>query len=220
MDTSNPINADTLIELGFLLKRSRTEENKNKVVEILNMKIPITEKKKLIEKLDNASREQMIKDRFSSWLSGNIDQKIRMHINSIEKEISVRVGEIKKDLTRTNILLVDDLPYITKTVSYILEKENFKVLSAKNAAEGLLLFQSMIPDLVITDIHLPDFNGFELAMLIRKLDEMVPVIFITAIDIDEELEHYDLKKKRMAYLQKPITKEQLLETINKLINEI
>ncbi len=220
MDTDNPFNGDMLIELGFLLKRSRSEENKNKVIEILNMKIPIVEKKKLIEKLDSESREQMIKERFSSWISGNIDQKISIHIKSIQKEIFAKLGEIKKDLTRTNILLIDDLAYITKTVSYMLQKENFSVFTAKNAAEGLLLFQNLIPDLVITDIHLPDFDGIELAMLIRKLDEIVPIIFITAIDFDAEVEHYDLKKERMAYLQKPITKEQLLDTIKTLFNEI
>ena len=219
MEKNNYIDADKYIELGFILKRSRSAENEKKVLEILNMDISITEKKNMIEKLDSASREQRIKERFAALVNGELDQKISIHINTKEKEISPDSSEIKKDYAFTNILLVDDLTYITKTVSYMLQKENFKVWTAKNGAEGLILFQNLAPDLVITDVRLPDFNGIEMVNLIRKLDETVPVIFITAIDMNAELQHYDLSRNRMAFLLKPILKDDLLDTIKKLINE-
>ena len=184
----------------------------------MELKVPVDVKKMMIDKIDRSTRQKKIKERFKQLLNSSLDSKISVHLNSIQK-IANLVDDVVKDNSQINILLVDDLAYISRTVSYMLQNEGFKVFIAKNGTEGIILFQNIVPDIVITDILLPDFNGIELAALIRKLDETVPIIFITAIDKDMECRHYNLAKNRMAYLQKPIRKEVILGAIHKLLSE-
>ncbi len=213
------IDGENYIELGNILKRSRSEEETARVKEILEMNIPVDKKKAMIEQIDRESREQKIKARFQNLLKSSLDPLLNINANSMQIEIAERLKGIVKNNMFINILLIDDLTYITKTISYMLQKENYSVYTAKSGAEGLILFQNIVPDLVITDIRLPDFNGIELAELIRRLDETVPILFITAIDMDSEMKSYGLIKSRAAYLQKPIRKELLLETIKNLLKE-
>lgn len=221
--------SELYIELEHLLKRPRSEQDRNKVLKIMELTVPAAEKIKLIDQLDLDSREANIKSRFEKLLNGSLDPNIKLNLDSLRKDIVPRVEALKKDSTHFSILLVDDLTYITQTVSHQLKKEGYQVITAKNATEGILMFHEVIPDLVITDVRLPDFNGVMLSKIIRKLDETMPIIFISAIDINmdlnieiemdmvKEIVHDDLPKKRMAYLRKPILIEVLIENIEELL---
>lgn len=172
-------------------------------------------------------RRERIQQRFNTLMNASRDPKLREHLERIRKDSGSEtpVEDLLADTTR--ILLVDDLAYITHTVSYMLAKENYNVHVAKNGAEGIMLFMNTLPDIVITDLRLPDFNGMILSRLIRKLDEQVPIIFITANDLDPEIglewdldvKHYDLDKANMTLLLKPIQKEVILSTIRRLLGE-
>ncbi len=173
------------------------------------------------DKADFQTRKALVQKRFNQLMSASHDKKLKDHLEEIRKqsENSAQIDALLPDSIR--ILLVDDLTYITQTVSHMLEKENYLVHVAKNGAEGIMLFINHIPDIVITDLRLPDFNGIILAKLIRKLDEQVPIIFITANEMDPEigLEHdfdirqFDMEESRMSLLLKPIQKEVILKTI-------
>ena len=161
-----------------------------------------------IRKIDKTTHEHAISRRFQDFLKESRDPRIRSNLTHIQNEVTYCLPGFQKDLTRTYILLIDDLTYITKTVSYMLEK------AAKNGMEAIILYQKIIPDIVITDIRLPDFNGFEIGTLIRQIDESIPLIFITAVDVD--INSFSSIEGKKAFLQKPIKSEVLLDTIKEL----
>ncbi len=165
--------------------------------------------------------KKQIQTNFNKILAGIEDRKLREYLEQYSRSDKKKDDEVKNTQAGASILIVDDITYITKTVSYMLQKENFRVYIANSGAEGIAQFVNHLPELVITDIRLPDFNGNILAKLIRKLDKSVPIIFITANDMDPEtgleldldVKHMDLEANHMAFLPKPIQKEIILETI-------
>ena len=217
MGKKTALNGEEYINLGLILKRNRSEENEKMVRDILNQDIPVEKKILEIERIDKRARERQIRKRYYTFLEKSTDPRIRSNLKRIQNETKYGFPIVEKDYSLTYILLIDDLTYITKTVSYVLQKEGFKVYTSRNGIEGIINFQKVLPDVVITDIRLPDFNGFEIATLMRKINEEIPIIFITAINVDKK--SFDLIEGKKAYLQKPIKREVLLETISRLLRE-
>ena len=77
------------------------------------------------------------------------------------------------------ILVVDDEPSIVDIISLALETEGLLVTSCATGSDALTEIESVIFDLIILDIGLPDMNGFELANRIRS-NSNIPIIFLTA----------------------------------------
>lgn len=77
------------------------------------------------------------------------------------------------------ILVVEDEPTITETITIKLRREGYTVFSCPTAEEGLRLHRQVKPDLLLLDAMLPMRSGFDLCRAIRK-DSQVPIIFLTA----------------------------------------
>ncbi|WFD10236.1 response regulator transcription factor [Tepidibacter hydrothermalis] len=78
------------------------------------------------------------------------------------------------------ILIIDDEEDILKLLSTVLTKEGFKnIYTAETGNEGLKLFQSIDPDIILLDIMLPDKEGYEVCKKIR-VSSMVPILFLSA----------------------------------------
>jgi DNA-binding response OmpR family regulator len=83
-----------------------------------------------------------------------------------------------------NILLIDDEPGLLKLLKITLEKERYKhITCAETAAQAMNLIKENRYDLIILDVMLPDFSGFDLCAEIRKIT-YTPIIFLTACDSD------------------------------------
>lgn len=80
------------------------------------------------------------------------------------------------------LLLVDDEPSLRQAVQAYLSESGFKVRVAANAQEGWQQLEQLIPDLVITDVMMPQVNGYQFLKQLR--DDMrfksLPVVFLTA----------------------------------------
>lgn len=82
------------------------------------------------------------------------------------------------------ILLIDDEPGLLKLLKITLQKERYSnITCAETAAEALALIKENKYDLIILDVMLPDFSGFDLCSEIRKF-AYTPIIFLTACDSD------------------------------------
>ncbi|MBN2681575.1 MAG: response regulator transcription factor [Bacteroidales bacterium] len=109
---------------------------------------------------------------------------------------------------KTKILLVEDdqnLGYILKDYLEIL---NYEIVWEKNGKLGLEAFHKSQFDLCILDVMLPVMDGFSLAEEIRKNDELVPIIFLTAKNLKEDR----IKGFRAGaddYVTKPFSTEEL-----------
>jgi DNA-binding response OmpR family regulator len=79
-----------------------------------------------------------------------------------------------------NVLLIDDDFNLCRVLAYQLEKNGYTVSTAENGREGLALFKSGQYAIVITDIQMPDISGIEVLRRIRKEDDRVIIIIITA----------------------------------------
>ncbi|MCK5221364.1 MAG: response regulator transcription factor, partial [Candidatus Aminicenantes bacterium] len=78
------------------------------------------------------------------------------------------------------ILIAEDDLYTREGLIDILENEGFKVAAAEDGERALELFRSRQPDCICLDIMMPKINGYDVCKAIRKEDQQVPVIFLSA----------------------------------------
>lgn len=81
----------------------------------------------------------------------------------------------------TTVLIVDDHPSFRLTARALLEAEGYDVVGeAENGVQALRLAQELRPELVLLDVQLPDFDGFEVAARLRREDGDGPDIVLTS----------------------------------------
>jgi len=80
------------------------------------------------------------------------------------------------------VLVVDDEPNICALLSATLRLIEFEVRVANGGREALAAAEEFEPDIVVLDVMLPDFDGFEVAQKLRASGRQVPVLFLTARD--------------------------------------
>jgi two-component system NtrC family response regulator len=115
------------------------------------------------------------------------------------------------------ILLIDDDLNLCKVLAYQLQKNGFKVSTAGNGKEGLTLFSEHPFDIVLTDIQMPDMSGIDVLRQIRRENDKVIIIIITAYgSVENAIEACKLGAND--YLTKPFGQEQLLFIIEKAVN--
>ncbi|MGL4378858.1 MAG: response regulator [Microcoleaceae cyanobacterium] len=116
------------------------------------------------------------------------------------------------------VLIVDDNPDLRRYVSHIISDSGFNVLLAKNALEGFDTAKSHRPDLIVTDLMMPQVSGLDLIRMIRETDELrgVPVILLTA-KADEDTRIEGVEQGADAYLSKPFNDRELLAEVRNLL---
>jgi two-component system cell cycle response regulator DivK len=121
-------------------------------------------------------------------------------------------------MTDPHILVIDDSAANLKLLRVLLLTEGFRVSTAANAAEALALVGQTLPDLVLTDVQLPDLNGLELARRLKAdpRSAAVPVVAVTAYAMSGD------KEKAMsagcdAYVSKPIDTRALPVLLRSLL---
>ncbi len=113
------------------------------------------------------------------------------------------------------ILIVDDNLDLASLLQWMLEDEGHEVKLAMNGTEGYYAYLLFEPDIVLTDIQMPEKNGFELMELIRCHNPMARVIYMSGnldqfqSDLGEEM-----KKYHVTALEKPFSREELIRVIS------
>lgn len=118
------------------------------------------------------------------------------------------------------LLLVDDEPGLREAVQAYLEDSGFTVEVASNANEGLELAQQKLPDLVITDIMMPQVDGYQFLKLLRDDPQlkMLPVVFLTARGMTaDRIQGYNAGCD--AYLSKPFDPDELVAIVTNLLEK-
>jgi two-component system, OmpR family, response regulator CiaR len=114
------------------------------------------------------------------------------------------------------ILVVEDDANLLEAVSAVLEDEGFEVDRADTGAEGLLLAEQGIYDVLILDIMLPGEDGISIIQKVRKKGIYTPALFLTAKDSIESRVR-GLQAGADDYLVKPFAIDELLARIHALI---
>lgn len=113
---------------------------------------------------------------------------------------------------KAKILLVEDDPNFGNVLKNYLELQGYDIHLKRDGVEGLDAFQTKKYDLCILDVMMPKMDGFTLAQNIREINKQVPLIFLTAKGMKEDM----LKGYRSGaddYLTKPFDTEVLLHKI-------
>jgi DNA-binding response OmpR family regulator len=113
------------------------------------------------------------------------------------------------------ILLVDDEDAVQKLLTYPLEREGFRVVSARDCQEALDLFAVENPDLVVLDIMLPRVDGLEVCKRLRARST-VPIIMLTARD-DELDKVVGLELGADDYITKPFSIREFRSRVRALL---
>lgn len=120
------------------------------------------------------------------------------------------------------ILLVDDDPQVLKVFSTYLEKARHTISTAANGMEAIQLLERRKFDLVITDILMPELDGFELMFSMRKKPDRPKIIAISGGSPSLGHDYVLGVSKTIAadmVLQKPVDFEALTQVVRELLQE-
>ena len=113
------------------------------------------------------------------------------------------------------ILVVEDDREMNQGISYVLEEEGYRAISAHTIAEGRDAYEKNGADLILLDVNLPDGEGFGFCRWIRERSK-VPVLFLTARDLEEDaLLGYEVGAED--YVTKPFSMKILLRKISVIL---
>ncbi len=120
-----------------------------------------------------------------------------------------------------SILIVDDEPQVRNLLRRILERSGYTVIEAVNGIEAVNLYKAQKPDLVITDIVMPDKEGIESIIELRRLNNDIKIIAISGGGRVGPDGYLQLAKKLGARFtfEKPIEKAALLHAIDQALQE-
>jgi DNA-binding response OmpR family regulator len=122
-------------------------------------------------------------------------------------------------MSQARILVVDDEPDTLGLIELTLQTAGFSVRTAANGDQALKLLLDDTFDLLLLDIMMPGMTGFDLLEILknRKVD-IPPVVFLTAKSRQEDREKGD-SLGAAAFLTKPTTRGDLLDTIRSIVGE-
>ena len=115
------------------------------------------------------------------------------------------------------LLIVDDEPDMLKLLSMIIrEKTPYEVTTTNNPLEALDFVKKGGFDIVIADLKMPGLDGIELLDAVKRVDQDIPVVIMTAYGTVESAAE-TIEKGGFDFITKPFRKEQILMTIDKAL---
>ncbi|AUI68103.1 response regulator [Beggiatoa leptomitoformis] len=122
------------------------------------------------------------------------------------------------DPAQVKILVVDDQPYDSLLVSAYLREEGYNVLVASTGQEAIELVINQSPNIVLSDVMMPEMNGFEVCQQIKSRHESIltPVVLLTALEGRTE-RIKGIQAGADEFISKPINREELLARIRSLL---
>jgi len=120
-------------------------------------------------------------------------------------------------MPKIKLLLAEDEPALGQIVKESLETRDFDVTLCVDGQVALQTYIDKQPTIIVLDVMMPKMDGFNVAKEIRKLDDTVPIIFLTAkSQTADVVEGFSIGGND--YLKKPFSIEELIVRINNLLN--
>ncbi len=120
------------------------------------------------------------------------------------------------EVAEARVLIVDDENSITELVGTALRYVGFEVATAANGREAISMARSFRPELIVLDVMLPDFDGFEVTRRLRNEGVKAPVLFLTARDATED-KVTGLTLGGDDYVTKPFSLEELVARVRAVL---
>ncbi len=131
--------------------------------------------------------------------------------HSFAKESSLEKGKKRR------ALVVDDVADVTEMLSVLLTHAGYEVMTANSALAAISLVKDGQFDVIVSDIGMPQMNGYELARAVREISgyEAVPMVALTGYSKFDDRQR-SLDAGFNAHLTKPIEPRELLDLIDQL----
>lgn len=115
----------------------------------------------------------------------------------------------------STILVVDDEPGIRTMIQFELTQQGHQILTADSGAAALDVLKGARVDLILTDMRMPQMDGLDLVVQVRKALPQVPIVLMTGFVEDRvrEVQKYNLS----ATLNKPFTIDQMNDVVGKIL---
>lgn len=119
---------------------------------------------------------------------------------------------------KPQILIVDDESYARQAIEMLLLKESYELFFAEDAHEALAQLDDEIPDVILSDVMMPNMDGFELCQRIKRNPKWnhVPIILVTALDSKQDLAR-GLEAGADDFLHKPINGLELRARVRSML---
>lgn len=118
------------------------------------------------------------------------------------------------------ILVVDDDALVARNIEEMIENENHHVMTAANGNDGLIKYFRFRPDVVITDVHMPGKNGFELMNEIRMHDPDIRAIYMSADPHQAQVFRRSKRREHpAAFLKKPFLDRELMRLLFNTVHQ-
>jgi DNA-binding response OmpR family regulator len=116
------------------------------------------------------------------------------------------------------VLVVDDEPNIVMSVEFLMKRAGFEVEVARNGREALTALEGTPPDLILLDVMMPEFDGYEVCERIRARPDWnaTKIIMLTARGREVEKER-GLALGADAYVTKPFSTRDLVEQVKQML---
>lgn len=117
------------------------------------------------------------------------------------------------------ILLIDDDEILLESMADLLMLSDFQVITAQNGIEALNVLNEQLPDCIVTDVMMPEMNGFEFINEVRNSEGLadIPIILITAYD-RATYSRVQVDPAPDAVLSKPFDVDELVEAIQEQLS--
>jgi len=135
------------------------------------------------------------------------------------EEIAPKAAPGTEAAAQASILVAEDEEDTRKLIARFLERQGYEVTTSKDGIDALLHLGKKHFDLILSDIRMPNLDGFKLLEMITQKGIKAPVIFLTAMTRMEE-EQRGLELGAMDYIKKPIGKEILLSRVKSALEKL
>ncbi len=121
-------------------------------------------------------------------------------------------------MAQFKVLVVDDEPFICRSLTFVLRKEKYEVFEARDGEEAINLIRDHRPDLVFLDVMMPKMNGFEVTQLVKGDPDLkhTKIILLTAKGQDTDREIGE-SAGADDYMTKPFSPTKLLERARNIL---
>ena len=170
------------------------------------------------KKLPLADQQEIFLNAIEEW-KGNYPQidditVVALRVNELATQ---EEGVYEKDENKINVMLVDDSRISRKIIGSVVKELGYNIVAeASNGKDGLEKYKKVRPDIVLTDIEMPEMDGYEMAKKILEFDKKAKIFVITSV-VNAQFIKKILSIGVLDAIKKPINKQKLQMTLEKFI---
>lgn len=118
------------------------------------------------------------------------------------------------------VLVIEDEEILRESILNILKTNGFNAIEAKDGRSGLQLAKEFIPDLILCDVRMPGFDGYDVLKALRQdsLTASIPLLFLTADSLQNVMRQGE-QLGANGYLTKPFSTAQLVEAVRRELRD-